>query len=446
MASNSSALLRDLLVTTKDGDWGKDQPLEGHVPFKVIRGADFPEVRVGDYSTVPLCYLNESTVFRRRLEPSDILIETAGGNRDRPTGRTILVTDRALSQLGTDTTCASFCRFLRVNRQLAEPRYVYWYLQYLYSQGVMWNHQVQHTGIARFQYTKFAESTEVPLPTRKQQESIADILSTLDDKIELNRRTNETLEAMAKALFKSWFVDFDPVREKAAGRQPAGLDADTAKLFPSSFEDSSLGPIPKGWRVIPLPNTIEVNPTRSLSKGVVAPYLEMSNMPTASVRAVGWENREFGSGMRFINGDTLIARITPCLENGKTAFVDFLEDDQVGWGSTEYIVLRSKAPLPTAYTYFLARSDDFRAHVIRNMTGTSGRQRAPAECLNAYCVVVPDAPIAGCFGEFADDCIRQIKSNDDEARTLATTRDSLLPKLFSGELSVSNQHYPVAST
>lgn len=277
---------------------------------------------------------------------------------------------------------------------------------------------------------------ELEIPPTQVQERIADILGTLDDKIELNRRTNETLESMARALFKSWFVEFDPVREKAAGRKHAGLDADTAQLFPSAFEDAPLGKVPLGWRAMPLPVAIEVNPTRSMSKGTVAPYLEMGNMPTASARAIAWENREFGSGMRFINGDTLVAKITPCLENGKTAYVDFLGDGEVGWGSTEYIVLRSKPPLPTTFSYFLARTEAFRSHVIKNMTGTSGRQRAPAECLDKYMMVVPDAKVADRFGEFADGCLALMKQNDEESATLAAARDALLPKLLSGEVSV----------
>lgn len=325
---------------------------------------------------------------------------------------------------------------LRCNPKLANPKYVYYFFRSLDGKHELLKNAstVGTPGIG--QPLSSLRSIKLPLPSIAEQTRIADILGTLDDKIELNRRTNETLEAMAKALFKSWFVDFDPVREKAAGRRPAGLDAATAKLFPAAFEDSPVGPIPKGWKAVPVPDAIEVNPTLALSKGTVAPYLEMANMPTTSARAVAWEDREFGSGMRFQNGDTLMARITPCLENGKTAYVDFLKDDQVGWGSTEYIVLRSKPPLPKPFTYFLARSDDFRAHVIKNMTGTSGRQRAPAECLNAYYVIVPEAAVATRFGEFADHCIRQMKANDEESATLAGTRDALLPKLLSGEVTV----------
>ncbi len=158
-------------------------------------------------------------------------------------------------------------------------------------------------------------------PQLSEQRAIAHILGALDDKIELNRRMNETLEAMARAIFKSWFVDFDPVRAKADGRDPS-LPKHIADLFPDRFEDSELGEIPAGWKVAALSEAMEVNPRRSLKKGAVAPYLDMKNMPTRSARALHTYEREFGSGVRFTDGDTLVARITPCLENGKTCFVD----------------------------------------------------------------------------------------------------------------------------
>src|SRR5579863_10279732 len=115
----------------------------------------------------------------------------------------------------------------------------------------------------------------------------------------------------------------------------------------------------------------------------------MANMPTSSARATEIVERVAGSGTRFMNGDTLVARITPCLENGKTAFVDFLEDGQVGWGSTEYIVLRPKSPIPAEYAYFVARSDTFRNFAITNMTGTSGRQRVSGSSFEHFNLVMP---------------------------------------------------------
>jgi type I restriction enzyme, S subunit len=222
------------------------------------------------------------------------------------------------------------------------------------------------------------------------------------------------------------------------GRQPAGMDAETAALFPAEFEDSALGQIPKGWKVVALPEAIEVNPRRTLPKGQVAPYLDMANMPTRGHRPYEWIDRAMGSGVKFMNGDTLLARITPCLENGKTAFVDFLKNEQIGWGSTEYIVLRPKLPLPVEFGYYLARSEDLRTHAIRNMTGSSGRQRVPAECFDSYRVVVPADEVTECFGLLVRPLMKAITQRDEESRTLAALRDTLLPKLLSGEVRVKD--------
>lgn len=270
-----------------------------------------------------------------------------------------------------------------------------------------------------------------------EQGAIAQILGTLDDKIELNRRMNETLEAIARAIFKSWFVDFDPVRAKAEGRDPC-LPKHIADLFPDRFEDSELGKIPAGWRVAALPEAIDVNPPRSLRRKEAAPYLDMGNMPSRSARALNVYDREFSSGMRFIDGDTLVARITPCLENGKTCFVDFLSSNKVGWGSTEYIVLRPKPPLPPELAYFLARTEAFRAHAISNMTGTSGRQRVPASSFNLYQLILPPDETAQCFGELARIMLSKMKVNDQESDSLTAIRVTLLPKLISGEFRVKD--------
>lgn len=278
----------------------------------------------------------------------------------------------------------------------------------------------------------------VPYPkSADERSSIVEVLGALDDKIELNRRMNATLEAMARALFQSWFVDFDPVRAKLDGRQPEGLDPDIAALFPDAFQDSKAGHIPKGWTAQPMPDVIEVNPRRTLKGGTVAPYLNMKNLPTQGPSAQEVIGREFTSGSKFQNGDTLLARITPCLENGKTGYVDFLEGGQVGWGSTEFIVLSPKSPLPSQLGYLFARSDALRTHAIQNMTGTSGRQRVPSECFNTFWLAVPPPDIARCFNEHTEGLMAKIKANSSESHTLATLRDTLLPKLLNGELSTS---------
>lgn len=280
------------------------------------------------------------------------------------------------------------------------------YLKYFLLNPQFKNHMLAlaSVGATRNALTKgMIEDFEIALPPLATQRRIAAILSALDDKIELNRQTNATLEAIAQAIFQEWFAENKDVEE---------------------------------WDSVPLPEIIAVNPSRSLKKDEIAPYLDMANMPTQGHRAIEWVDRPFGSGTRFMNGDTLLARITPCLENGKTAFVDFLGEGQIGWGSTEYIVLRPKPPLPPEYGYFVARSENLRNHAIQNMIGTSGRQRTPASALDNFMMGLPSIELAIRFGQIAAALLSQIKANDEEARTLAQIRDHLLPKLMSGEIEV----------
>lgn len=324
---------------------------------------------------------------------------------------------------------------IRPNRSVCDPGYLLSVLTHPAAKNYI---ESFNSGGSRRAITKgHIESFQIPLPPVSTQQAIAHVLGTLDDLIELNRETNQILEEMARALFKSWFVDFDPVRAKLEGRPPAGMDAETAAFFPDHFEDSELGPIPRGWEAKPLPEVVEINPRRTLKSGMVAPYLDMKNLPTRGHCAEQVIDREFKSGTKFQNGDTLLARITPCLENGKTGYVDFLEEGQVGAGSTEYIVLSPKPPLPPQFGYLLARSETLRTHAIHNMTGTSGRQRVPAECFNTFLLATPtDARIAKRFDELTAPLMTMIKANADESRDLAALRDTLLPKLLSGEISV----------
>ena len=324
---------------------------------------------------------------------------------------------------------------LRSKPGVSDPGYVFYMAIWDEVTDYAIAHMTGSSGRQRFPSEAF-DRLLLPLPPLREQQAIAGVLGALDDKIAANRRLAATLEALARRLFRSWFVDFDPAVALAAGRRPVGLSAAAAGLFPRAFADSPLGPVPAGWRVDALPNAIEVNPTRRLRVGTVAPYADMGNMPTTSARILDWVPRAAGSGARFCNGDVLVARITPCLENGKTALVDFLEDGQIGWGSTEYIVLRGKPPLSPEFTYLLARTDEFRSHAIANMTGSSGRQRVPAESLGNYFHCAPPAEVVKVFDGIVRPLFRALKAHDEQSRALASLRDALLPRLLSGELRV----------
>ena len=281
------------------------------------------------------------------------------------------------------------------------------------------------------------ESLTVLAPPLPEQRRIAHILGTLDDKIELNRRMNRTLEEMARALFKSWFVDFAPVRAKLDGRwrrgqSLPGLPADIYDLFPDRLTPSELGEIPAGWAVKPLGEVIELNPREYVKRGTVAPYLNMAALPTSGANHDEPILRKYTSGTRFRNGDTLLARITPCLENGKTAYVQSLPREVTGWGSTEFIVMRPKSPIPSEYAYLLARDSTFRRHAIQSMTGTSGRQRARVEVLKSYPIPYPPTAIWENLALTVKPMFAKLNVSAAQSSTIAAQRDALLPKLVLG--------------
>ena len=284
------------------------------------------------------------------------------------------------------------------------------------------------------------------LPPLEIQRQIASFFGTLDDRIQLLRETNATLEAIAQALFKSWFLDFDPIHAKAEGRTPEGMDAETAALFPDKFEESELGMVPKGWKLFPFAEAYEINPRRKLQKDLPATYLDMSSVGVQGHSVADTIIRAVGSGTKFQNGDTLLARITPCLENGKTAFVDFLGKNEVGWGSTEFVVLRPKAPLPEYHGYLLARNRIFRAFAIQSMSGTSGRQRIQNDALACFPIVVPTDSVCMAFEKVVSFLQKKITTNHLQARTLADLRDTLLPRLISGKLRLPECVEPSTNT
>jgi type I restriction enzyme, S subunit len=274
---------------------------------------------------------------------------------------------------------------------------------------------------------------EISIPPIHLQAAIANLLGSLDDKIELNRRMAATLEEMARALFKSWFVDFDPVHAKAEGRtrnQPA-----IAALFPSRFSDDGL---PEGWALGSVADILEINPSTPLRVGTHAPYVDMAALPSAGPSISCFITRDASSGSRFRRDDTLVARITPCLENGKTALVDFLPEGQVGWGSTEFIVLRPRITMSYAWPYLLARYEPFRAHLIGAMTGSSGRQRVPPSAVAAWEMALPPSEVLSAFAAIIDPMFTRITAAAQESVTLRHLRDTLLPKLISGELRIKD--------
>ncbi|MEV3973652.1 restriction endonuclease subunit S [Streptomyces sp. NPDC050698] len=253
--------------------------------------------------------------------------------------------------------------------------------------------------------------TQIPilLPDPAEQAAIVGVLGALDDKIAVNERIAATAEGLLQAKFTA-----------------LGVVGDCG-----------------GGREIPVSDLVAFNPKTAKPIAAEPVYVDMAALRTNSAGIPEWSYREPKSGARFQNGDTLLARITPCLENGKTGYVDFLKEGEVGLGSTEFIVMRSRPGVPRLLSYFLARDPIFRSHAIRSMVGTSGRQRVSAADAAQFTVREVDAASLAKFGWEADQIFRHLSSLAGESRTLAALRDTLLPQLMSGKIRVRDAEQAV---
>ncbi len=321
-----------------------------------------------------------------RFQKGDILISNI-----RPYFKKIWYADK-------DGGCSADVLCIRANKEVDNKYLYYLLLQQNFFDYVMIG--AKGTKMPRGD-KQHIMNWEVTLPSLPTQQKIANILSSLDDKIEVNRRINEQLEELAQALFNRMF-----------------------------FENKEL-------ERLPLSCFANINPTRNLSKGTEARYIEMANLPTKGSFPMDWSQKSYEGGMKFINGDTIMARITPCLENGKTAYIDFLDDCETAFGSTEYIVISAKEDFCPALFYFLARNKDFVDYAVGHMNGSSGRQRVSGTDIANFLMPNISIEASNQFANIAMPIMDVIRNNSLENRNLTTLRDTLLPKLMSGEIDVS---------
>ncbi|MFZ5994791.1 MAG: restriction endonuclease subunit S [Thermodesulfobacteriota bacterium] len=285
---------------------------------------------------------------------------------------------------------------------------------------------------------KSFDKIEVPLPALKIQRAVAHILGSLDDKIELNRKTNETLEAMAIAIFKSWFVNFDPVRAKAEGRNP-GLPKEIAALFPDEFEDSELGEIPGGWRVG------KTDELFNISRETVSPekfsdeIFDHYSIPAFDEGR--WPKAETGSAIKSnknLVSDVvvLISKLNPRIPR---VWLPTTNSERRAIASTEFLIALPHEAVTREFLYFLFSSQAFIEVFATLVTGTSGsHQRVKPEYLLNMQVVVPPMPLVNQFTTFVNPILLKVAQNLKESQTLAAIRDALLPKLISGEIRVKD--------
>jgi type I restriction enzyme, S subunit len=381
------------------------------------------------------------------VQPGDLLLNITG---DGVTfGRACLVPEHILP------ACVNqHVTIVRVNPELCAPGYL---LAYLTHPSIKSYIEAFNSGGSRRAITKgHIESFEVPLPPIDEQRAIAHILGTLDDKIELNRRMNETLEAMARVLFKSWFVDFDPVRAPAEGRHPLGMDAKTATLFSSSFENSSLGEVPKGWTVGVINDFVttvlggdwgaDVNENGTLLpalciRGADIPNLQAAGtgkMPTRYLKSSSLERRSLQHGDIVVE----ISGGSPTQSTGRPVLITNpllrrLNQPLVCSNFCRFIRLTS--PVDAHFVYIWLRWLYSRDEFLQYENGTTGiKNLAFAIFCEKHELIIPPTSLLEAFDNRVSLYFELMQANGVESDTLATLRDTLLPKLLSGEVRVKD--------
>ena len=352
-------------------------------------------------------HIDETThkkLKRSQIEEGDILFSIAG----MKLGKSAVVKSRHVPA-NTNQAVA----IIRADRSKALPEFLHYhflnpdhyrYVNAITAQAAQPNINLGQVG-----------NLPISLPPLPVQRRIAGILSAYDELIENNQRRIRILESMARALYREWFVQFK---------------------FPGHEKVKITNGIPKGWEMKCAPACLDINPRVVVPRDGEKPFVPMGCLSNDSMLITDIESRAGNSGAKFQNGDTLFARITPCLENGKTGFVQFLPDAQaVGFGSTEFIVLRSRTLTPE-FVYLLARSDDFRGVAIKSMSGASGRQRVQEQCFDDFQIAQPPRALLGSFSTIVAPSFRLIYKLHGQIQNLRRTRDLLLPRLLSGEQSL----------
>lgn len=324
------------------------------------------------------------------------------------------------------------CYWRSLDSEQLEPRFLFYLLTSAEFQANL--DAVKTHGSMAADYVSMTDQRDFRLtfPPIREQKAIAAVLGALDDKIELNRQMNATLEAMARALFQSWFVDFDPVRAKLDGRPPAALDPATAALFPEHLEDSTLGHIPKGWTC----GTIGELGARILDKvarqseWALEPLIDLSRMPQRSVALAEWGlGAELTTSVtRFIPKDILFGAIRPYFHKVGIAPVH-------GVTNVSVFVIRGKQAFDWAFLAVLCSLDSTVEFATRVSKGTKMPVVGWPDFAN-YPVVVPPREIRRAFANVVAPLYDRIIANLHQSQTLATLRDTLLPKLLSGEIGL----------
>lgn len=391
--------MEDLIEEISMGPFGSDVKVSNFVEegIPVLNGSNLEGFRLKEESFRYFTVEKANSLGKANAFRGDVIVTHRG-----TIGQIVYIPEK--SKFNRYVISQSQFRF-RCGKRLL-PEFIVYFFHSAFGRHLLLSNASQVGVPALARATSTFKQLKIPLPPLAEQKRIAAVLGALDDKIDLNRKMNANLEAQAQALFKSWFVDFEPFG----------------------------GKMPKEWKKGRLGDIAEINPSRSLKKGEVTTCIEMADLSTSTAFPNDWGVKAFNGGMKFKNGDTIMARITPCLENGKAAFVNCLAEGEVAFGSTEYITICSKGLAPNEMFYSLVRDADFVSYATKHMNGSSGRQRVSGVDIAAYPFIIADDATYASITPILKSLFEKIRVNSLESRKLAETRDALLPKLMKGSV------------
>lgn len=323
-----------------------------------------------------------------------------------------------------------------VSAKAVDPRFLYYYITTKPFTAYLTQIAESHTSAYPAFNPDVIEQAELLLPKDNEQRAIANILGSLDDKIELNRRMNQTLEAIASAIFKSWFIDFDPVHAKTIGRQ-TGLPSDIAALFPDKFEDSELGEIPKGWEKRTLESfailkTQTIKPETQQEKSwwhFSIPAFDNGKQPILEL------GKNIKSGKYLVpNNSVLASKLNPQFPR---VWLPDVQDTNSSICSTEFMPYVPVLDIWRPYLYEMLKSQPIQSEIINRVTGSTGsRQRVKPKEIAALPCLIPPKKLIDVFCSRIGPLHVNLLLNIRQSANLANLRDTLLPKLISGELRI----------
>jgi type I restriction enzyme S subunit len=410
--------IKDVISEVKSGDWGKDSPTENYTTDVLcVRGADIPELCKGNVGKMPQRFIHNKKATSKILSANNLIIEISGGSPTQSTGRIALISDKILSRYSKPLICSNFCKAITATG--IQPEYLFNYWLYLYNKDAMFSYENGTTGIKNLDFNSFIQEQDISIPDIKTQQKIVSILSSIDEKIETNKRINDNLEEQAKALFKSWFVDFEPFKN-------------------GPFADSELGKIPQGWTIGTLSDVGDVIGGGTPSKAV-SEYYTNEGIAWITPRDLSTNNCKFIS-----RGETDISELgyknsnAKLMPRGSILFSSRAPIGYISIAKNEICTNQGfKSIVPqkagTCFIYYFLRNNTSK---IESMASGSTFKEASGGLMKLLKVIIPTKEILTNFEKAVQPLFDMQENNEDESIRLSVLRDTLLPKLMSGELSV----------